>query len=724
MSLIGAASGVVVDSIQARRDGDSIAICFDIRTVLLPRPRSEVRRVEHIAFVVAYDGVGIDVPDVYIDRADFAGANSLPHLNPSGFGELPRPCISRATPQALYDRAGALGLAERVYAWLNDAKADELCADGWEPIPVQPEFVIGYVDHEFLQREALAAWTARETTRLGACKLQWREDGRCPVVHFGHEAFSRERFPKLKPEYSWLPVGLVVGRQEHSGTAFGRCCTRSALGKMLDRLRVGIRLKDLVVQARANWRSDKPSKMPLLVAVALRRPLPILPDVFGLSAKPEERCFEVKLYLLGWESPRDPAVTVHEVRGLERCTPKLAAHISGVPGSHAGRGVGVIGLGALGSTVAEGLIRAGFTNITFVDGDWVSPHNVPRHMSMAWEVWDNKAEVAARHARFLGGPGESFVALAKSIDELDDEEWKTLAGKGAAIIDATAEDRVRWELSERSFPLPSQVLRTEIYHRGRLGLLSVGGRGGNPDLMELYTYFCTLGLVEPHIADWLAHDTEEGLEDVLLGLSCSSATFRMPNYKIQQHASAFAHHLFEAAQGKPVETGIGVNPLADTGHPLGWKWYGKGPFDRNGAAEDWRISIDNDVTKQIHQWALAGAPAESGGYLFGLVNVPRKRAIITKASNLSAQASSRSRSGISLPSLDSDPVWGMVRDRSAGRLTFVGSWHSHPQGTTQASAVDIGTLVAAQHVDQRIGVPTIMMISNGRSLSIQVASSR
>lgn len=52
----------------------------------------------------------------------------------------------------------------------------------------------------------------------------------------------------------------------------------------------------------------------------------------------------------------------------------------------------VIGAGALGSWMAEGLVRMGFTNINLYDDDVVSPHNISNQNYLEAEVGAEKTE--------------------------------------------------------------------------------------------------------------------------------------------------------------------------------------------------------------------------------------------------------------------------------------------------------------------------------------------
>ncbi len=55
----------------------------------------------------------------------------------------------------------------------------------------------------------------------------------------------------------------------------------------------------------------------------------------------------------------------------------------------------IIGCGAIGSTVAENLVRFGLTNITLYDFDYVEPHNIANQMFRQIDIGKTKVEALA-----------------------------------------------------------------------------------------------------------------------------------------------------------------------------------------------------------------------------------------------------------------------------------------------------------------------------------------
>lgn len=63
--------------------------------------------------------------------------------------------------------------------------------------------------------------------------------------------------------------------------------------------------------------------------------------------------------------------------------------------------VHIIGCGAIGSTVAENLVRFGITDITLYDFDYVEPHNIANQMFRATDIGKLKVEALAEYLRSI-----------------------------------------------------------------------------------------------------------------------------------------------------------------------------------------------------------------------------------------------------------------------------------------------------------------------------------
>jgi hypothetical protein len=145
-----------------------------------------------------------------------------------------------------------------------------------------------------------------------------------------------------------------------------------------------------------------------------------------------------------------------------------------LPPSLCGAKVAIIGVGALGSVLAEYLVRAGVRTITIFDGDALAAGNICRHAATLLDVGVNKADAVAKRLRQV-----SAVATVEPVSE-------SLEGGAALItnalddsdivVDCTASDEALislatgWWASPRifaSFSLGAAARR--LYSYGTLG---------------------------------------------------------------------------------------------------------------------------------------------------------------------------------------------------------------------------------------------------------------
>jgi Prokaryotic E2 family A len=143
-------------------------------------------------------------------------------------------------------------------------------------------------------------------------------------------------------------------------------------------------------------------------------------------------------------APSDPAAAdsiklvcgeVHH--GLDR---ELATLVSGEPVTDES-GVTLVGAGTVGSHVAANLAREGRFNWGVIDGDYLLPHNVPKHVLPATAVGCSKAGSFAKFLdTTLGFPAQTayLVADVLSADAATRTAVRTMLGRADIIMDASA----------------------------------------------------------------------------------------------------------------------------------------------------------------------------------------------------------------------------------------------------------------------------------------------
>lgn len=102
----------------------------------------------------------------------------------------------------------------------------------------------------------------------------------------------------------------------------------------------------------------------------------------------------------------------------------------------------MLGAGALGSNLAEQLVRMGLKDLTVVDADWLEAGNLVRHTLTLQDLFRNKAEALAERLNRSNPTARvrSLVLKAPSVNKA--EALEQSLQQATLVIDATASDQL------------------------------------------------------------------------------------------------------------------------------------------------------------------------------------------------------------------------------------------------------------------------------------------
>lgn len=746
INVIRGVGSVGTKTVAVRKLGDGrVAVLFCFDTPRPPEARTDtIKATEPIALVYASHSVGRVAPTLHSNRGDFP--RDLQHTNPVSDKEPVSFCLSRAGIQSVYDRFGVRGVLERLYQWFLDASIGELNSDGWEPMPPASNHWIAQTDtawfQEYAHRQTTAGWIAG-VARTSLCKalperltFDVNTDALDPLKPAGKSALAQAIDTKNTEWRGYVKAGI------HDGLAGGyvpwvfvwsdpaksddvpfsiRCATVRDLRHLL-RERSLRSFQDALAACQTNgctcaYGGDE--KM-ALVMVGVWRPKPLI-ETFGLSKDDEARRLEVCGYAVHWPRSKslfDDESPITELAAYPIPSNDLFARVSN--GATSPRGVCIAGYGALGSAFADFLARSGVPICDVIDADIVLAHNLARHSAVREDILSPKA--AALRRLTLGVSAEKSNLHFGDVTHLGHDEAAGIAERSSVLIDATAEERVRRFLDDAPWAKTIPLLRAEIFDEGRIGALFISTGDRRTKLVDLYFALCWHAMECDAVASWLRRDadiTPDSME-LRLGISCASPTVRMPKSTVVLHAAAMMPVVRRVLdRSESLVSGVGINVVSDAGHPAGWVWLDVPQFEPLPSAESWDVRIHPSVRHTINEERAQARNDETGGYLYGGWHLAERRIVIVAASRRPPQTKASPTQLLLGPSGQTREE-RRIAERCGGRIHLVGSWHSHPQGSTELSVRDEETLQRFRAVNVRRGEPTLAVVAASGELRAHV----
>ena len=380
-----------------------------------------------------------------------------------------------------------------------------------------------------------------------------------------------------------------------------------------------------------------------------------------------------------------------------------ARRVSGLEAADEERGVVLVGAGALGSRIHENLSRMGWGRWTLVDKDTLLPHNVARHRLGEHAVGFSKVR-GLDHVSGLDTPHNPVeqVLLADAQATERNEDLLAAYGDADLILDASTSVAV------------ARFLATELDSKARRASLFVNPAGRDAVLlMEDAERLVTLDALEAQYYRAVLCDErlathisrESGIR---YGGSCRDVTARLA-----QDDLALAGGLLS----RQVRT-AGPEAVA-----VIWRTASDGSVTRIGTPveevvrhehDGWGFVVDRGVLARAAAHRQERLPNETGGVLIGYFDVPRRSVYVVDA--LPAPPDSvEHKEGFIRGYAGLREELEAIEARSGGQVSYVGEWHSHPDGAGVGMSSDDAVLLATIAAEMREeGFPGVMMIVGGR----------
>jgi len=353
-----------------------------------------------------------------------------------------------------------------------------------------------------------------------------------------------------------------------------------------------------------------------------------------------------------------------------------------------------IGTGAIGSMAAETLARQGMgLHWTFIDPDYLLPHNLARHELTRADIGVPKAQSLARRLTQLRSDLRADAICANVLKPGDQADKVATALQAAdLVIDAAASVPVARWLSDQ----PTQARRASIFFNpaGTAVVMLMESADRTADLRMLEASYYGDVLNVPALEDHLS----QSVDAVPYAGACRAVTNRIPAARAQILAGLAAAAVMEAA-GKP-ESDLRVWTLSKDGSVSVHQ--GNVGTVRTQQALGWTIALPSSLEAKILNMRAAGLPAETGGVLLGVVDLVASRIDIIEAWPAppdSAASEAEFKRGTKGLRQGVEAAIAQTLDQ----VRYVGEWHSHPRRIrTDPSGKDLlqlGWLAATLSMD-------------------------
>ena len=398
--------------------------------------------------------------------------------------------------------------------------------------------------------------------------------------------------------------------------------TVTNLGELLKRSRLYGTYKPFWQEIQYLWNrlGKKVFSVDVITVHCIRRPLPLINQNTDL----ELLAYRVRVKfggigLANMNSPVDIVCHFHAVG------PEL---LQGLSGSAPAKMESIIqiGCGSLGSKIAMHLCRAGHGPFALIDNKSMSEHNLARHALT--KTSGNKAELLKNEIDVFSARA---TAYPKSLQEFVSRNENRLFEKNSLIIDSTASINVRETLA--SLPVAtnnSRIYQTGLYSEGKLGFVTIEGKGRNPRVDDLSAAIFDAAIDDKALSKALnggdvfrRHSTGQG---------CGSYTMVIPDTKISMYAAAMAERARKAYEGDIRDDGeIVLGLMSESGMSLTWQssFFGR-THEVTLPNQDWEFRVMASAFDSMEGEVLRWPSVETGGVLIGRLSLARKCAIVTR----------------------------------------------------------------------------------------------
>ncbi|MFK5938589.1 MAG: Mov34/MPN/PAD-1 family protein [Sulfurimonas sp.] len=623
-------------------------------------------------------------PKVYL-RDDFN--RNFPHINP--ITDKFNPCIFEGSVDELLQQPLWMdGILDQLIDWLETSASNSLInpVQGWEPMRVDDNNGFLVYDRENL----LSNCKENFATEISYKKLEKILIARVPKIE--NENFKNSYmfcFSSNKVSDEYMPnsinnfVKLVEFTKQNNIDYFKESINKNF--KQLIKEKVQI----------------------LFLSLFIKRPYTVIGTYSDM---------EILHFALELKKHKKKKNGVHQnanvsiLSGLNFSDTKLLQQFSGANQvTKENQVIMQIGCGSLGSKIALHLARNGNDNFKLIDEKYFVPNNNARHALFSSSSLNLKVELLQKAMQEIGL--NNVNSISKNIFDIGD--FKTTDGD--IIIDSTASLSVNNYLTKKEFE--GRLIHTSLYNNGTIAFIGVEGKNREVKIIDIISLMYQKCTEDNEIAKRIT-DTHATYQS--LGQGCGSFTTICSDATISISSAGMSNLIQSKIDNGFSDNGEFLLGIMDE-HSLGMSWKTtdikplsvksiKGP-----QGEDWEIRIFQNVLDEINIESKKWNDLETGGILIGHISIPTQTIVITgqiEAPQDSERGKSKFYSGVKCLS---DKLKSIEKS-SAEMITQLGTWHSHPNSSSNPSSIDLDS--KKKMYKDRNWMPTVCLIWSKNSVSV------
>ncbi len=617
-------------------------------------------------------------PMVYL-RDDFN--RNFPHINP--IVDKFNPCIFEGSVDELLQQPLWIdGILDQLIDWLETSASNSLInpEQGWEPMRVDDNNGFLVFDRKelllyFLEEKKFAFYVSYKKSKKDFLVARVSET----VIENFKSSFMF-CFVSSDVSNEYIPYNI---RNFTNLVEFARKNN----------------INNIKESINGNYEKLVKDKIELLfISLFIKRPY----KVIGTDSSIEILHFSLELKKHKKKNEVHQNANVCTLSGLNLSDTKLLQQFSGVKRViKETQMIMQIGCGSVGSKVALHLARNGNDNFKLIDEKYFVPNNNARHALFSLSSLNSKVELLQEAMQKIGL--KNIDPVSKNI--FDIENFKTT--NEDIIIDSTASLSVNNYLTTKLFQ--GRLIHTSLYNNGTIAFVGIEGKNREVKIIDIISFMYQKCTEDNEIAKRIT-DTHATYQSI--GQGCGSFTTVSSDATISISSAGMSNLI----QSK-IDNGFDNNGefwlglLDDNNLGMSWKKTIIQPLSLkhikgidNG---DWEIRIFKNVLDNIKIESDKWNDLETGGILIGHISIPTQTIVITgqiEAPEDSIRGKCKFYSGVK----GLGEKLKFIEKSSAGMITQLGTWHSHPNSSSNPSSIDIDS--KKKMYQDRNDMPTVCLI--------------